>query len=1210
MFQALQAEALKILLQYQTVIKFKEKITKVPSNYASVIQTAILYELSEEHAKLSALFNNQSSLDSIKRKFLKLCNERELENEGTALSFAALFEGHCNLLYWQLALLIFEPKNIVEMLSILLPRLSKHLNLLFLDGLNDKTDNENLRDRVLLKLETTNLDLLPAALEPTFFSQVVIAEDIFFSLESIKALPFYIHQQLFTLLDSYPALKRKLYSHNDDLKELAFNLHLMQTQGLTPKEAIILLSKELRRAGTRNAGTEYAGGTAIKACNQFGRYLENLPPSFREQLLALKKEEGSKETLASIMAHLDKGFCVEIAATNLDVLCINNHNQTHLNQQPSLSIEETRAVNRRYRKPIEIVGFEGTMALPSAIKDKVLEEVEITSTYDYVDLLINLPTEQYQSFLSKVRIKCYPALPDELSSNLGMFNAEQKEAFFAALLQEYKKFGNKYTLLSFAIRTKDLAFIRQTLGLFSSKEQAMNYFNRRSNEDNNIIYYIARHGDGLVFNLILGDLSEIEQSNLLKKHRKIFHISAQNNNFSVWREAWKRINPADSHFFTDEKDQYNMTLLHWVMWKGGQQEIFKVFNCFSGKEETAKALAQKSNDGNTALHWLAKNQDENTVKAVLDRFEIDELLVYLKTPNHLYGETPLMFTLARPKIWNQFWQRIPLTDKIEMLEQPLSSLGWSSFLQAIIASAKNPRIINECLAILSDKNLLTSKNDGGLNALYYFVKNEGFERLDLVCETVDNGDKWAFLFDKDSRGNFYILLLAQELQLTTWLSLWNEFTEDERLMLLDIQNENGSRLLHFVAQRSVKEVWQHIWACYKELYPSRLQVLLEEKNQLGKTALAYAAENNHREAMRDMLVALSFDKGHPHINLTQYPRKLDFFFEYPHDFFINYWSALPNDDEKISILRQRDIKDQSILHVFYFNLFVIKKIVDFLSPEQLLSLFTQEDFEGNTPLSCMVKNGSLKCLEYCWKKISLYEGTTFSKEKIAIELLKIALDYSHTPIVKFMFNQLPHFSLYQLLQTKNKTNVLYAFVLIQYSSFELIEYCFEHLSTLEQSSIRNMKNEDGDNLMHAFLRSYYRGDLVANFLRLYPLDDLLALIVEENITGETPIQIATQNSSYLKILLQALPQNVRFDYLSKPNRYGWSALQQAAKNKSNEAWDVVYQLLPDKDIAKLTTPTTLRSQFAFSFWRQPQNEALIEPTPAQASMISGFIGFD
>ncbi|MDR3503633.1 MAG: hypothetical protein P4L79_13735 [Legionella sp.] len=57
---------------------------------------------------------------------------------------------------------------------------------------------------------------------------------------------------------------------------------------------------------------------------------------------------------------------------------------------------------------------------------------------------------------------------------------------------------------------------------------------------------------------------------------------------------------------------------------------------------------------------------------------------------------------------------------------------------------------------------------------------------------------------------------------------------------------------------------------------------------------------------------------------------------------------------------------------------------------------------------------------------------------------------------------------------------------------------------------------------------YYRGDFVANFLRLYPLDDFLALIIEENSTGETPMQIAAQNSYYLKHFLQTVPQNMRF----------------------------------------------------------------------------------
>src|SRR5258708_15654716 len=92
------------------------------NNYATLVEASIRREFSEELKKLQSLFSEADgkSPESIQHEFMQLCRLRQARNNGTSLSYAARPDGDCNILYWEIAKLLFEPKSLPELLQVLL----------------------------------------------------------------------------------------------------------------------------------------------------------------------------------------------------------------------------------------------------------------------------------------------------------------------------------------------------------------------------------------------------------------------------------------------------------------------------------------------------------------------------------------------------------------------------------------------------------------------------------------------------------------------------------------------------------------------------------------------------------------------------------------------------------------------------------------------------------------------------------------------------------------------------------------------------------------------------------------------------------------------------------------------------------------------------------------------------------------------------------
>lgn len=300
-------EILSLLNNHKQLI-FKQKMRSIPSNYAQLQQAAILKELTDEIEKLFIIFFDQNATpESLKNSFQKLCDLRDKQNRSTCLSYTALPEGLCNKLYLDIANILFKPTQLDEIIHLLMPSIKECLTVEISDCLSPKTESplNTQAERVQMSLQRMPLDILSSyPFQSSLLSEVITHDKLIFMFEQIEKFPLAIHHKFYKLLNNtYPEMGKKLYQHNDDLKQLFFDIELIEKSGKTPYEVLTHFANELIRSGSRYTGSEYAAESVIQACLQFRAYLDRLSQEFRDEILALQTTD-QKTSLRSIVDNI------------------------------------------------------------------------------------------------------------------------------------------------------------------------------------------------------------------------------------------------------------------------------------------------------------------------------------------------------------------------------------------------------------------------------------------------------------------------------------------------------------------------------------------------------------------------------------------------------------------------------------------------------------------------------------------------------------------------------------------------------------------------------------------------------------------------------------------------------------------------------------------------------------------------------------------
>ena len=378
-------------------------------------------DLEEEITALDALFQQ----DNARVLFLERWKQRATQNKNTCLDLLASPESPCNKLYWDLSIILFNPKSLSEQLSILLPEITSRVsfNTFAPTARKHKTADLrlNLQEIPLESLNDDNQPLLPSSL-----SNYATGGSFIFSVTDMVHLNFDLHQQLYaSLKEYYPDLANGVYQHNPELRQLHNHIQLLEGQNALPMQVIQFFAVQLRLAGERINGSEYAAASsAHDALYNFQLYLDSLPPEFKQLLMQLK-DKAADETLLSVMEDLYAGSCVETAANDLHSILENPVNKRLLNTHSTLPAHHIDYIKRTYAKktqPLPSSQNHGETNLPENLVNRAIQNLYITTFNDVLTLLLNLPTNLYKSILQLVEVASLEEL--SLYDDDGLLNEE------------------------------------------------------------------------------------------------------------------------------------------------------------------------------------------------------------------------------------------------------------------------------------------------------------------------------------------------------------------------------------------------------------------------------------------------------------------------------------------------------------------------------------------------------------------------------------------------------------------------------------------------------------------------------------------------------------------------------------------------------------------------------------------------------------------
>lgn len=443
-----------------------EKLTAVPSSYAILQAACVARELEIEATRLLRLFLDESLNDEDLKNYFKLfCLEREKSNQSTYLSYFALPQSACNLLYWNIALGLFQPKNLAEMIAILLPSLKSVLQVDVGLMPRDRSTKQDKFERTRLNMTAQDCMSLLSGLpcEYANLQYFIVDNNICLNVKSITHLSLTLHYQLYDLLTAYPCIKAKLYAHNNDWQHLQFNLE----NGIAPREAIRSLIFHLKRSGTKYTNNEFAASPALIAVANFRHYLNQLPQEFYEKLLALNHNEYS---LAKVLSFLNQGGCVETAAARLEEILTDPGSQGMLNELPLANQQARQQMEEKYLQinkgtGLSAMGFDSSVTLPSEIKKCVLADIELNTVSDFVDLVLYLPPHEYEYLFAHAKLKNIN--PECLAATMEMITPEQRDAFVYAWIKHLNRVGGLKMLFFFAAYCGDFTIIQKALNHYS-----------------------------------------------------------------------------------------------------------------------------------------------------------------------------------------------------------------------------------------------------------------------------------------------------------------------------------------------------------------------------------------------------------------------------------------------------------------------------------------------------------------------------------------------------------------------------------------------------------------------------------------------------------------------------------------------------------------------------------------------------------------------
>jgi|GEM_PF-5135612 len=380
--------------------------------------------------------------ETFSEAFCASCRERAIKNQDTSFDLLSNPDSISNDLYLSIALSLFQPKGIKELLAILMPDLKEQIMLYYdePEGLPNMKPRE-LRRLVMLQA-TPSLKISSQLDFPEFsngpvYNESLIKEQIkkelinyivvdgkLFDLRNLAGLNWIMHQKLHALLQSERGninLAKAIYNHNSNLRALGVDLVRTSETRRTPKSELLQLISGLRAGGSNKTGLKYATPVAGDAITHFLDYLDLLPSEAKTALRSLN--EGMLGKL--IDSKWNNLGCVESTALQLEKLFITKNaailnenypldNAKIANKYRSLGEKDRLATSKGLSESDYIIPSYWVMPLLGKINWKnemiFVDFIKATSEKDYPQLMSWLFTQKNEVNFRNLFARIIPGL--------------------------------------------------------------------------------------------------------------------------------------------------------------------------------------------------------------------------------------------------------------------------------------------------------------------------------------------------------------------------------------------------------------------------------------------------------------------------------------------------------------------------------------------------------------------------------------------------------------------------------------------------------------------------------------------------------------------------------------------------------------------------------------------------------------------------------
>ncbi len=608
-------------------------------DYQTLAQVVVRKELSDEVANLEAMVLLGEE-HAIRARFIELCRIRDERNRGTVLHVLEQPETLCNVLYFNLAKVLYPGASFGTLCTVFLPLIEKE----WIVQLEEEemphssvplTKRRRLQPCIGLRevgVGGADSALNPLPVVPGSFSRLVVSGRNVFVLDTIAAFNFKLHGELHQkLAEKSPELQKAIASHNESLAELYGTIARWYGEGATLREFIWPIVQRMAVSGTRSGSGEVASFDGSWAALRLVDYYHALPEPLKNALGECNGSAGLC-TFAKAMLSIENRECIETVALYLQAIVDNPANEKLLRTTPYMSHEEKEALCLPYKnvkKGEPIVEFNRvsrTISLPAAFRDSFYQRMDIDDVDHLVALLTTFPTTEYLAFLCQATLDKINFV-EEMASIAAPMNSEQLDALVMAITDERVRAHLGMTtprLHAAIVSTRHQQVIDQFFGKYSLEER-LHILNSSDGEGKTALHYLAEADDEDALQIFLG-LYPVDAEILL---------DALNNPDRAGKTAlhYAAARPVSLNFFVGyylEHGQGNDTLLH--------------------------ALNTPDSEGKTVLHWAAGNRESmdtilNIYRADDEEYEEyeeeDERLMVLSATDH-HGNTVLHCAAVDP----------------------------------------------------------------------------------------------------------------------------------------------------------------------------------------------------------------------------------------------------------------------------------------------------------------------------------------------------------------------------------------------------------------------------------------------------------------------------------------------------------------------------------------------------------------------------------